>query len=335
MAILKNSLVGYNCVGRTCASSGGQKTARLGACSAGDGALKVAIGYLSSTYNSGAENTAFGARSLSFNTGACNTGFGGLTIRNGSGNCNTAVGHSALNSLSSGGGNTAVGYGSLGNLSTGNKNVGVGAYAGLYSTTGSRNTFVGYKSKVGCYSSGLVTVLGACAKACGSYGTAIGCTAYAIGAGLAIGNGVVAGNNVIKWGSSTNSWCNCVWGTWSYISDCRDKADILELDDNLGINLIRKLKPVNYKNDNRQSYVKTCNYEYGVKDGNLKVDRRSYGFIAQDVEDAANELNIQFEAVKYDETMDAFRLSYSQLLASIVKTIKTVDERIQILKTKI
>jgi len=90
-----------------------------------------------------------------------------------------------------------------------------------------------------------------------------------------------------------------------------------------------------YKNDARQSYVKLCGYEYGTKDGNLKVNKRNYGFIAQDVKDAANELNIEFEAITYDEENDEFGLTYSELIASIVKTIKTIDERIQVLKTRI
>lgn len=335
MATLKNSKVGCICVGRTCASSNGHKTVRLGACCSGDGALKTAVGYYASNYSSGAQQTAFGTKALQRNTGGCNTGIGGLTLVAGTGDCNTAVGHNALRCVSTAGCNVSVGYHSLYNNTTGARNVAVGACAGQCNTTGGKNTFVGYGACNSTNSAIQSTIIGAGATGAGSYGVAIGPTASVTSNGLAIGNGASAGNNVIAWGAAINNVCNCVWGSWSYISDCRDKTDIVDIGDNLGINFIRKLRPVNYKIDNRGSYVQLCNYEYGTKDGNLKRNKRSYGFIAQEVKDAADELNIQFEGVKYDENKDAFRLSYSQLMASIVKTIKTIDERIQVLKTKV
>jgi hypothetical protein len=114
-----------------------------------------------------------------------------------------------------------------------------------------------------------------------------------------------------------------------------DKTDVTDLNDNLGINLIRKLKPVEYRNDNRKSYVDSCGFDFGVKDGTLKVNKKHYGFIAQEVKESADELNIDYEAVKYNTMDDTFKLNYSDIIASIVKTIKTIDERVQILKTKI
>ena len=336
MATLKNSLVGCICVGRTCASANGEKTVRLGACCAGDGALKTAVGYRASFCASGAENTAFGARALEFNTGGCNTAVGSGALRNGSGNCNTAVGNNALKNTTSGGCNTGVGYRALYCLTSGARNTSIGAYAGQCLTTGTKNTFIGYFAKATSGSHNQTVAIGQGAAVGASYAVAIGPGAFANGnCAIAIGNSTCATANKIKWGASVNNMCNCVWGCWSYISDCRDKTDIVDIDDNLGINLIRKLKPVQYRVDNRQSYVQLCNYDYGTKDGNLKRELKSYGLLAQDVKNAADELNIQFEAVKYDTDMDAYRLSYSQLLASIVKTIKTIDERIQILKTKI
>jgi hypothetical protein len=335
MATLKNSIVGCICIGRTCASSNGHKTVRLGACCSGDGALKTAVGYYASNYSSGAQLTAFGTKALQRNTGGCNTGIGGLTLAVGTGDCNTAVGHNASRCSTTAGCGVSAGYRALFFNTTGNRNVAVGSCSAKCSTTGSKNTFVGYGTCAQNSSANQTVVIGSCAFANGTYGVAIGFSAHTTNAGLAIGNGAFAANNKISWGAAVNNVCNCVWGTWSYISDCRDKADITDIDDNLGINFIRKLKPVNYKIDNRKSYVQLCNYEYGTKDGNLKRSKRSYGFIAQEVKDAADELNIQFEGVKYSDEIDAYRLSYSQLLASIVKTIKTIDERIQVLKTKI
>lgn len=335
MATLKNSLIGCICVGRTCASANGEKTVRLGGCCSGDGALKTSVGYCASNSASGAENTAFGVKALQCNTGGCNTGIGSLTLQCGTGNCNTAVGHNSLRNITSGNCNLGVGYYALKNLSTGSCNVGIGAYAGKCLTTGIKNTFVGYNSRTCSAGIERATIIGTNSMACASYAIVLGTNSCACSDGIAIGNGVCAGASTTRWGSTANNTCNCVWGTWSTHSDSRDKTDIADLTDNLGINFIRKLKPVFYKNDARQSYVKLCGYEYGTKDGSLKVNKRNYGFIAQDVKEVVNELNIEFDAIKYNEENDEFGLTYSEFIASIVKTIKTIDERIQVLKTKI
>ena len=335
MATLINSLVGCICVGRTCASSSGEKTVRLGACSSGDGALKTSVGYCASNSASGSELTAFGANALKSNTGACNTGIGVNTLQSGTGNCNTAAGHNAMKNITSGGSNLGVGYYALKDLTTGNCNVAIGACAGKGVTTGIQNTFVGYNSRT-CSSGGQrATIIGANSVSCAGYATVLGTSSCACSDGIAIGKGICAGSSTTRWGSTDNNTCNCVWGTWSVHSDSRDKTDIVDLTDNLGINFIRKLKPVFYRNDARQSYVNLCGYEYGNKDGNLKVNKRNYGFIAQDIKDTTTELNIQYDAIKYNEDNDEFGLTYSELIASIVKTIKTIDERIQVLKTKI
>lgn len=336
MAILKNSLVGCICVGRTCASSAGYKTARLGASAAGTGGQKTAVGYYASGYNSGAHNTAFGSVALSRNTGYNNTGIGTNTLKVGTSNNNTAVGTNSLCYLSTGNCNVAVGAYSLSNLSTGSKNVGVGKNAGITLTSGCYNTFVGYNADATSNGVCKSVAVGNCAKVGGSCSVAIGEGAYANGSNaIAIGTNSYATTDNIAWGNSQNNGCNMVWGSWSYTSDCRDKTDVLDIDDNLGINFIRKLKPVKFKSDSRDLYVKNCNFEYGTKDGTLKNENFSYGFIAQDIKDIADELQVNFDFLKYNKNKDAYKLSYSQLLASIVKTIKTIDERIEVLKTKI
>lgn len=335
MATLKNSLVGCICLGRTCASTDGEKTVRLGACSSGDGALKTAVGYCVSTITSGAQITAFGVRALQCNSGGCNTGIGGNTLQNGTGDCNTATGHNSLKNITSGAQNLGVGYYSLKCLTTGSCNVGIGSYAGNFLTTGFGNTFVGHGSKTCCVGSQRATIIGSESVSCNSCSTVLGTNSCACTDGIAIGNGVCAGTSTTRWGSTLNNVCNCVWNNWATFSDSRDKTDILDLTDNLGIDFIRELKPVVYRNDPRQSYVKLCGYEYGTKDGSLKTIKRNYGFIAQDVEGAAKELDFKFEAIKYNEENDEYGLTYSELIASVVKTIKTIDERIQTLKMKI
>ena len=333
MATLLNSIVGTICMGRTATNN--NTTIRLGSCGSGTGYHKVAVGFYASCANSGANNTAFGSCAMKNNTGAHNTAIGKGAMFCGSGNYNTAVGDYSLFNLSSGVCNTAAGFKTLCNLTSGNCNVGVGNYAGTVLITSSGNVLVGHCANGFASNINNNVAVGYAARV-GTYGNvAIGCSAQAVGY-FAIAIGVNAYSSYgILWGGPQNNSCNCIWGSWSYFSDSRDKTDIVDLDDNLGINLIRKLKPVSYRNDNRKSYVHKCDFEYGVKDGTLKVEKRNYGFIAQELLESAEELNISLNVVNYNENNDFYSVEYSQLLSPIVKTIQTIDNRIKTLKTKI
>lgn len=335
MATLLNSRIGDICIGRTASTAA--TTVRLGACASGTGAGKTAVGFCASVSNSGGEQTAFGYKSLETNTSDCNTAIGSCTLLSG-GTSNTAIGHCALKSLTSGGSNLGAGMKSLASLTTGSNSVGVGYDAGGSVITGTHNTFAGAKSAMVSVTNGNRNVaIGYLATVCGSQNIAIGCCARACGGGsISIGTcaNITSGCNA-KFGGSVNNVCNCVFGNWQAISDCRDKTDITDLNDNLGINLIRKLKPVEYKYDNRRSYSNLCGFDFGVKDGTLKVEKKHYGLIAQEVKESADELDIYYEAVKYNIDDDTYQLNYNELIASIVKTIKTIDERIQLLKTRI
>jgi hypothetical protein len=127
-----------------------------------------------------------------------------------------------------------------------------------------------------------------------------------------------------------------VWGGWSYFSDARDKTDIEPLNCNTGLKFIKKLRPVSFNFDNRENYVRECNFEYGQKDGTLAVNKKEYGFIAQEIKQSLEELNItDFSALKYNEEQDAYRLTYADFLAPLTKAIQELDERTQTLKLKI
>ena len=138
------------------------------------------------------------------------------------------------------------------------------------------------------------------------------------------------------WGGASNNACNCVWGGWSYFSDARDKTDIEPLTCTTGLQFIKKLRPVSFNPDNRQRYVEECNFEYGQKDGTLAVNKKNYGFIAQEVKQALEELNItDFSGLGYTESQDAYRLTYAEFIAPLTKAIQELDERTQALKLKI
>jgi hypothetical protein len=137
------------------------------------------------------------------------------------------------------------------------------------------------------------------------------------------------------WGASTNNVYNCVWVAWTNVSDCRDKANIQPLSRNLGLPFIKKLNPVSFNWDTRQSYVDKCDFEYGEKDGTLVGERKEYGIIAQDVRKALDELEEQFDGLKYNAEQDAYRFTYEALIAPLIKSVQELSERLEIIEEKL
>lgn len=122
---------------------------------------------------------------------------------------------------------------------------------------------------------------------------------------------------------------------WSNVSDSRDKTNITELPDNLGLNFIRKLRPVSFKFDYRRDYMYECGFEYGQKDGTLKKNGTNYGFLAQQIEDVAKELNVKFDGVSYDEFQDKYTLKTLELLSPIVKSIQELNNELDLIEQQI
>jgi hypothetical protein len=116
--------------------------------------------------------------------------------------------------------------------------------------------------------------------------------------------------------------CHCIYGTWTNVSDCRDKANVKTLSSKFGLALINKLRPVSFNWDHRDRYVRECNYQYGHKDGSLVTEKESYGLIAQELKSTLDELEIRFDGLGYTKEHDAYRLGYEELIAPIIKSIQ-------------
>lgn len=297
-------------------------------------------------YRSGLNNTSYsafgGARAGEYNSNVSNVGIGFCAF-NGSGNRyqSTAVGQRAQRASTSGRHNVALGSFAFDGGSSNVQGVAMGVNAGRCSNadnatiigvdagctvSGTENTFIGFRAGRN-HTSGY-----------GSMG--IGhCAAYSVNSvrSITIGSSTAAGSTWhIVWGGSSNNTCNCVWGGWSYFSDARDKTDITPLTCTTGLSFIKKLRPVSFNFDNRENYVRECNFAYGQKDGTLAVSKKEYGFVAQEVEQVLEELNItDFSALGYNEEQDAYRITYADFLSPLTKAIQELDERTQALKLKV
>jgi hypothetical protein len=132
--------------------------------------------------------------------------------------------------------------------------------------------------------------------------------------------------------SSSNAYA---YASWTSVSDLRDKKNIENLPNNLGLNFIRKLRPVAFKYDYREKYMFKCGFEFGQKDGTLKEQKENYGFLAQQIENVAKELNVNFDGVVYDKFNDKYQVKILELISPIVKSIQELNNELDIIEKQI
>ena len=312
----------------------------------------------------GSNNTASGSYSLYYNTtGFSNTASGNTSLYyNTIGSYNTASGDASLYSNTTGSRNIASGYYSLYFNTTGYENTASGTSALLDNTTGNDNTASGYGALVNNTSGNYNTASGflALRNTAGSeYNTALGSRAGSYfdngynnvfvgantnvnGAGyynvIAIGQGTIctAPSQVTMGNGATDSYR--AYANWSNISDGRYKKNIKE---NVpGLSFINKLTPITYtldatgldnflhKNTPKESQLNAGGK--AVMDKGLKEKGKiiQTGFIAQDVEKAAKEINYNFsgvDAAKNDN--DVYGLRYAEFVVPLVKAVQELSAK--------
>lgn len=57
--------------------------------------------------------------------------------------------------------------------------------------------------------------------------------------------------------------------------------------------------------------------------------------IAQDVKAAIDELGVKFDALGHDNSKDAYRVTYEELIAPIIKAIQELDARMETAEEKL
>ncbi len=318
----------------------------LGSCTTATNSIAIGYGALSGALKS-SDNIAIGNVTMTANV----TGYG-----------NTAVGYSALskviNFL-----NTAIGYNAGKNTQTsgtntyfGGYNTYMGAFSGENNTIGSHNTTFGFKAMwiPGSYTPGDM----------GDGNTAFGSQALWSNTGernVAIGNGsnmsssannpplAFTGTNTITIGNGSQPTSlsvsnearlgnNSITSLRSQVSltttsDERVKENISE--NVVGLAFINKLRPVTYNysldkmNDLQQQMgFEVDSLEYEGKRDIEKI--RFSGFIAQEVESAAAEVNYAFSGVDKPKTEGAIMgLRYSEFVVPLVKATQEQQKLIE------
>ncbi|HEY1870630.1 MAG TPA: tail fiber domain-containing protein, partial [Chitinophagaceae bacterium] len=234
---------------------------------------------------------------------------------------NTANGESALGSNTSGSENTAGGINALYNNTTGSANTALGANAGLNVTNGSNNTFIGQFAN------------------CGSGGHLTNATAIGNEANVTSNNHIVIGNSSV---TSIGGFVN-----WSNLSDGRVKKNVRQ---NVpGLAFINKLQPITYNLNLDAADKIIALSERKDKDGKIiqpsadEINARKAkeqiiytGFIAQDVEKAAQDLKYDFSGIdKPDNANTLYGLRYSEFVVPLVKAVQELSGENDSLKSEI
>lgn len=250
---------------------------------------------------SGYENTAIGTRAM-FNTtkGSINTAVGvSALFQNTEGVFNTAIGVTALSGNTTGKHNTGVGYSTLQINKTGSQNTAIGSYAGPNSfDLVSNSTSVGYLSRA-------------------------------------------TASNQVRLGNTDVTSIGGQVG-WTIFSDGRYKRNIKE--NIAGLAFINSLRPVSYTVDTKKlreyfmkGIKKLRDDEAFENDKSTEASSKIIydGFVAQEVEEAANKLNFQFSGVDKPAGKDGlYGLRYDNFVVPLVKAVQELSKQNDSLKAQ-
>lgn len=315
---INNQLAGYITSTTTPATTYNTSWGYLGLSQNTTGRRNVAVGSQALMANTtGQNNTAIGANSLMTNTTTgSNTAIGYQSLTNNIGTGNTAVGAEALNNNNLGSYNVAVGFGALAFITDASSNTGLGYNTLSSLTTGFYNTAIGYDANV-------------------STGTLTNATA--------LGSGAIANaSNKVRIG---NSGVTVIEGQVPFTtpSDGRYKYNVKE--DVKGLDFIMQLRPVTYQfdvqrfdasmQDNTSSTVHHVSNVLQASYNEAAAIRRT-GFIAQEVEKAAEKTGYDFSGINKPKTSaDHYSLSYESFVVPLVKAVQEQNKQIDELKKTI
>ncbi|MEM5028867.1 tail fiber domain-containing protein [Priestia sp. WB3] len=222
--------------------------------------------------------------------------------------------------------NTAVGIKSMYLASRGNYNTGLGGFS-LANNAGDRNTAVGYLALASNTKGINNTAVGYGALRFMTGGGELENVSNSTGIGY---NSRVSGSNQIQLGNGEVT-------PYSYSplqnrSDLRDKADIR--DTILGLDFIKKIRPVDYKWDIRDEYITIDEENNAIvyeKDGSKKKNRYHHGVIAQDIQGIIQQTGIDFGGFQHHQVNggeDVMSIGYTEFIAPLIKAVQELSSKV-------
>ena len=203
-----------------------------------------------------------------------------------------------ITNLTTGSSNTAIGMNSENSCTTGSSNDAIGNYALYNITTGSNNCGFGNNASAPSATS----------------------------------------ENTITLGKGSHSNLRCNDTTISSLSDERDKAQITDLPEAVGLDFINSLRPRTFYWDRREWY------DNGIPDGSkIKPNFRSWksnsgmkmGFIAQEVDSKiTGEKCLEDSGMVTKDNPDKLEFAPAHLITPLVKAVQQLTKRIEELEAK-
>ena len=209
---------------------------------------------------------------------------------------------------------------------TGVNNTASGAYSLYYNTTGYQNAAVGNLSLHD--------------NTTGHQNTALGYYAFSSGAARSNSTGIgydaqPGASNTIRLGNSSVTTIGG-YANWTNVSDGRFKTNVQE--NVSGLDFILKLRPVTYNLDMEAiaSFNRTPDSLRLADSERLKGTEVQIGFIAQEVETAANALGFDFHGVDKPKNKEShYGLRYAEFVVPLVKAIQEQQTIIEKLEKRI
>ena len=310
-------------------------SANYGNIAIGDSAL-YNNGTGSNPMDEGNHNIGIGKHSLYSNTvGAQNVALGIGSLMNAStANLNIAIGYHAMDS-SNASTNIAIGQFALPKGSGNTENVAIGSHAMPMSLDARHNVAIGFttmqQNQSGDYNIG-IGYLALQANVGADYNTAVGYQALGT---QQFDNSTGIGNNAIAAGANTvrlgNSAVTSIGGyeDWTNISDGRFKRNVNE--NIAGLDFINALRPVTYNLD-LHAIDDWYAENYNRRDSSLASIGYSKehvvysGFIAQEVEAAAETLGFAFSGIDAPKSeKDFYGLRYGTFVVPLVKAVQELS----------
>ena len=217
---------------------------------------------------------------------------------------NTAVGNGALQGNTIGKENTAIGRNTMLANTTGNFNTALGVFALMRNTTGNYNTAIGYDSQNDFFLSNLTNTV-----------------TLGYRSETTTSNTVRIGNSSI---TSIGGYAN-----WTNVSDQRFKKNVQE--NIAGLDFIMKLRPVSYNIDIEAIHrFRGTDKKSRLRESEiLKEQEVQTGFIAQEVEQAANEAGFDFHGVESPKNDKShYGLRYAEFVVPLVKAMQEQQEQL-------
>jgi hypothetical protein len=198
---------------------------------------------------------------------------------------------------------------------SGSDNVAIGNLAAINLTSGNDNVLIGYLAGQNLSSGNKNIAIGSFAG-----------TAFSPFNITTQSNRIVLGDNDV-----TDAYIRVAF---TVTSDARDKTDVTPITAGLG--LIEKLNPVTFKWDERSKYyVYDDNgqiIDQPAPDGTHKEDRLYVGFLAQEVQEAIEDVGFPEGIIIDLEQEDRLMLKETALIPVLVKAIQELKARVEALE---